>query len=146
MSALYTVEGSVKTVSGKYQIDLEDSPGNSYVLPSNSTVYLPDPTKYAGLSLTILFSANSVLAFDDGMYMAYYTGTTAVIQNGMSFKAVHSAEGLSVLTLQSIKAYGTNSGVTWVVVGQRGILGVRNNVDGPDNYQVLPDGRLLINS
>lgn len=146
VSALYTVEGSVKTVSGKYLIDLEDSPGNSYVLPGNSTVYLPDPTKYAGLSLTILFSANSVLAFEDGMYMAYYTGTTAVIQNGMSFKAVHSAEGLSVLTLQSIKAYGTNSGVTWVVVGQRGILGIRNNVDGPDNYQVLPDGRLLINS
>ena len=144
--ALYTVEGSVKTVSGKFEIDLEDSPGNSYVLPGDSTVYLPDPTKYAGLSLTILFSGNSVLAYEDGMYMAYYTGTTTVIQNGMSFKAVHSVEGLSVLTLQSIKAYGPNSGVKWVVVGQRGILGVRSLIDGPDAYQVLPDGRLLTNS
>lgn len=143
VKALYTVEGTVKTVNGSLQIDLEDSPGNSYVLPGNSTVYLPDPTEYAGLSLTILFSANSVLAFEDGMYMAYYTGTTSVTQNGMSFKAVHSVEGLSVLTLQAIKAYGTNSGVKWVVVGQRGILGVRSYVSGSDAYQVLPDGRLL---
>lgn len=141
--ALYTVEGMVKTVSGSLMIDLEDSPGNSYVLPGNTTVYLPDPTDYAGLSLTILFSANSVLAFEGGMYMAYYTGTTSVTQNGMSFKAVHSVEGLSVLTIQAIKAYGTNSGVKWVVVGQRGIFGVRSYVSGSDVYQVLPDGRLL---
>lgn len=146
VKALYTVEGSVTTVSGTLMIDLEDSPGNSYVLPGNTTVYLPDPTPYAGLSLTILFSAGSVLAFEAGMYMAYYTGTTSVVQNGMSFKAVHSAEGLSVLTLQAIKAYGPNSGVKWVVVGQRGILGVRSYVSGADAYQVLPDGRLLTSS
>ena len=146
VKALYTVEGSVTTVSGTLMIDLEDSPGNSYVLPGNATVYLPDPTPYAGLSLTILFSAGSVLAFEAGMYMAYYTGTTSVTQNGMSFKAVHSVEGLSVLTLQAIKAYGPNSGVKWVVVGQRGILGVRSYVSGADAYQVLPDGRLLTSS
>lgn len=146
VKALYTVEGSVTTVSGTRMIDLEDSPGNSYVLPGNATVYLPDPAPYAGLSLTILFSAGSVLAYEAGMYMAYYTGTTSVVQNGMSFKAVHSAEGLSVLTLQAIKAYGPNSGVKWVVVGQRGILGVRSSVSGADAYQVLPDGRLLTSS
>ena len=144
--AIYTVEGSIKTSNGKLMVDLEDSPGSSYVLPGDSTVYLPDPTPYAGLSLTLLFSANAVLAFEDGMYMAYYTGTTSVTQNGMSFKAVHSAEGLSVLTLQAIKAYGSNSGVKWVVVGQRGILGVRDNVSGADAFRVLPDGRRLTSS
>lgn len=143
--ALYTVEGAIKTVNGNKTIDLEDNPGNSYVLPGDETVYLPDPTAYEGLSLTILFSAGSVLAYSGGLYMAYYTGTTrsTVTQNGMSFEAAHSAEGLSVLTIQSIKAYGPNSGTKWVVTGQRGVLGIRGTINGVDNYLVLPDGHLL---
>ncbi len=141
--ALYTIVGSIKTVNGVEMIDLDTNPGNSYVLPGNTTVYLPAPAPYEGLSLTILFSAGSVLAYDGGIYMAYYTGTTQVTQNGMSFKAAHSVEGLSVLTIQSIMAYGPNSGTNWVVVGQRGILGIRDQINGTDRYQVLPDGRLL---
>ena len=148
--AIYTVKGSIVTVNGSKVIDLENNPGNSYVLPGNETVYLPDPSAYEGLTLTILFSAGSVLAYEgsqtgDGIYMAYYTGSTRsnVTQNGMSFKAAHSSEGLTVLTIQSIAAYGSNSGTKWVVVGQRGVIGVRQAVNGADIYKVLPDGLLL---
>ena len=145
VKALYTVEGAIKTVNGNKTIDLEDNPGNSYFLPGDETVYLPDPTAYEGLSLTILFSAGSVLAYSGGLYMAYYNITTnsTVHQNGMSFKAAHSTEGLSVLTIQSIKGYGLNSGTNWIVTGQRGILGIRDTINGVDNYLVLPDGHLL---
>lgn len=142
--AIYTINGSLKTVSGKQTVDLTDNAGNAYVLPGNTTVYVPSPTAYEGLELTILFSAGSVFTCDTEFYMAYYTGTSTVQANGMSVKAFHSQEGLSVLTIKAIKAYGANSGVRWVVVGQRGILGVRGSGDTTDRYQLCPDGRLVI--
>lgn len=143
--AIYTITGVLKTVSGKQMIDLENNPGNAYVIPGNTTVYLPEPTDYEGLTLTILFRAGGILACSSGIYTAYYSGTTAVQENGMSVAAFHSTESLAVLTVQAISAYGPNSGVKWVVVGQRGLLGIRNSLSSTaDQYQLLPDGRMLI--
>ncbi len=144
--AIYTLEGSLKTADGKKYVDLENEPGNSYVIPGNTTVYVPDPTDYEGLSLTIIFSAGGVLACDNSFYLAYYTGSTKtnVIELSMAPVAFHSEEGLAVLTIQAIKAFGSNSGISWVVVGQRGVLDVRSSVDGADQYKLLPDGKLLM--
>lgn len=142
--AIYTITGILATVSGRQTIDLENNPGNAYVIPGNTTVYLPDPTNYEGLTLTILFKAGGILICSSGAYTAYYTGTTSVQENGMSVAVFHSTEGLAVLTVQAISAYGPNSGVKWVVVGQRGLLGIRNSLSSTvDQYKLLPDGRLL---
>lgn len=142
--AIYTITGILATVSGRQTIDLENNPGNAYVIPGNTTVYLPDPTSYEGLTLTILFKAGGILTCSSGVYTAYYTGTTSVQENGMSVAVFHSTESLAVLTIQAISAYGPNSGVKWVVVGQRGLLGIRNSLSSTvDQYKLLPDGRLL---
>lgn len=143
--AIYTITGLLKTENGVQMIDLESSPGNAYVIPGNTAVYLPEPTGYEGLTLTILSRAGGILTCSSGIYTAYYTGTTSVQENGMSVTVFHSTESLAVLTIQAIKAYGPNSGVRWVVVGQRGLLGIRASVSSTaDQYQLLPDGRLLI--
>ena len=148
VKALYTVEGGYKTVSGKRTVDLDANIGNSYVIPANTVVYLPDPTNYEGLSVTFVFQKGGVLGFDatTGIYMAYYTGTSisTVTPSGMAVNGFHSLDGLETITVQAIKAYGSTGGVRWTVTGQRGVLGVRSTPTGPDAYMVCPDGRLLI--
>lgn len=143
--AIYTITGILTTVSGRQTIDLENNPGNAYVVPDNTTVYLPEPTDYEGMTLTILFRAGGILTCSSGIYTAYYTITTSAQENGMSVAVFHSTESLAVLTIQAISAYGPNSGVRWVVVGQRGLLGIRNSLSSTeDQYKLLPDGRLLV--
>lgn len=146
VKALYTVEGGYKTVSGKKIVDLETNIGNTYVIPANTTVYLPDPTDYEGLTLTFIFQQGGVLAYDssDGIYMAYYTGSeySNVIPSGMSPRAFHSLDGLETVTIHAIKVYGTNQ-VKWTLTGQRGILGVRGYVSSADSYKLTPEGKLL---
>ena len=146
VKALYTVEGGYKTVSGKKVVDLETNIGNTYVIPANTTVYLPDPTDYEGLTLTFIFQQGGVLAYDssDGIYMAYYTGSeySNVIPSGMSPRAFHSLDGLETVTIHAIKVYGTNQ-VKWTLTGQRGILGVRGYVSSADSYKLTPEGKLL---
>ncbi len=141
--AIYTVTGDIVTVNGKQTIDLDNNPGNSYVLPASTIVYLPDPANYEGLTITILFSDNSVLASTIDILMAYYSGNSNYIANSMSLNYIHATDALSVLTLRAIKAYGGSNRVNWVVVEQRGILYLRNSADGADAYQILPDGRLI---
>lgn len=146
VKALYTVEGGYKTVSGKKVVDLETNIGNTYVIPANTTVYLPDATDYEGLTLTFIFQQGGVLAYDssDGIYMAYYTGSeySNVIPSGMSPRAFHSLDGLETVTIHAIKVYGTNQ-VKWTLTGQRGILGVRGYVADADSYKLTPEGKLL---
>ena len=145
--AIYTIVGILKTVNNTKVIDLENNPGNAYVVPLDETVSLPDPTNYEGLTLSILFRAGGILTCSSGIYTAYYTVSTisaAPVENGMSVIAFHSNDNLAVLTIQSIRAYGPDSGVRWVVVAQRGVLGIRfSALSTEDNHKLLPDGRLL---
>lgn len=145
--AIYTITGILKTVNNTKVIDLENNPGNSYVIPGNEKVSLPDPTNYEGLTLTILFRAGGILTCSSGIYTAYYTVSTitsAPVESGMSVIAFHSNDNLAVLTIQAIRAYGPNEGVRWVVVAQRGVLGIRFSAfSTEDNHKLLPDGRLL---
>ena len=148
VKALYTVEGGYTTVNGKKMVDLGTNIGNSYVIPANAKVYLPDPSNYEGLTLTFIFQTGGVLGYDsnDGIYMAYYTGDSysGVIPSGMSPRAFHSLDGLETVTIMAIKAYGSDA-VKWTLTGQRGILGVRSTVNGSDEYKITPEGKLLIN-
>ena len=112
--------GDIVTVNGKQTIDLDNNPGNSYVLPASTIVYLPDPANYEGLTIKILFSDNSVLASTIDILMAYYSGNSNYIANSMSLNYIHATDALSVLTLRAIKAYGGSNRVNWVVVeGER---------------------------
>lgn len=145
--AIYTMEGGYKTVNNKKTVDLVNNIGNSYVIPGNTTVYLPDPAPYEGLTLTFVFNNGGLLAYDadDGIFMAYYSGSTYenVLASGMSVRAFHSLDGLETITIQAIKAYGYSDKVRWTLTGQRGVLGIRSYVSSPDVYKILPDGRLL---
>lgn len=146
--AIYTVEGGYVTVNGKKMVDLVTNIGNSYVVPSGTAVYLPEPSAYEGITLTFVFMSNGVLAYEasDGIFMACYTGSTNenVTAFGMSVGAFHSLDGLETITIQAIKAYGSSDRVRWILTGQRGVLGIRSHVSSTDVYKILPDGQLLI--
>ena len=149
VKALYTVEGGYKTTQGKQVVDLETNIGSTYVVPSNTTVYLPSPSSFEGLELTFVFQSGGVLGcLEGGVYMSYYTGTTysGVVASGMSVAGFHSLDGLETLTIKAMRPYGSTSDVQWTTVGQRGILGIRGYVSGADSYKLLPDGRLLFQS
>lgn len=144
--AIYTVKGEIVTINGNQTIDLDTNPGNSYVLPASTIVHLPDPTPYEGLTITIIFSTDSVLASAVEMKMAYYIASSlsSVSANAMGLQYIHATDALSVLTLQAIDSYGDSTRVNWVVVGQRGILYLRYSATGADAYTILPDGRLIV--
>ncbi len=147
VKALYTELGGFVQDGQLSYLDLNTSIGNTYVIPESEVQHLPAATNYEGLTLNVLFSPGSILYCNDGIYAAIYTGGNSYPASAQrtDIKGLHDTEGGAVLTIQAINAYGGESGIKWVVIGQRGVLRLRGyHANADEAMQLLPDGRLLI--
>ena len=147
VKALYTELGGFVQDGQLSYLDLNTNIGNTYVIPTSGVKHLPAATNYEGLTLNVLFSPGAILYCNDGIYAAVYTGGNSYPASALrtDIKGLHDVEGGAVITIQSINAYGGESGIKWVVVGQRGVLRLRSyHANADEAMQLLPDGRLLI--
>lgn len=145
-NAMYITPGAIKTVNGKNVIDLVENPGNTFVLPRNTNVYLPEATPFENITITILFGENSGLSCEDGIYTPYYVQSSfnAVPNNvGLSTQCLFSDHYMNSITLQAARPLGEGTDVEWTVVGQRGALQLRSTYAGGKLYDLMPDGRLV---
>lgn len=144
-NAIYISEGSLVTKNGKTYIDLETNVGNSYRIPSGSTVYLPPASEHEDLEITILFGQNSILYCESrGFFISLYTLSDLSADPGSfetnpsSFK---SFTNLQSITIRSTRGY--DSELIWVVINQRGAFKVGDNIYYIP-YTLFPDGRIVI--
>lgn len=147
VKALYTELGGFTSEGQKKFLDLDTDIGNTYVIETNDVVYLPSADGREGLKLNILFSPGALLYCSEGIYAVVYNYEDTYTANAIRtiLHGLHDIEGGAVITIQSIKAYGGESGVKWVIVGQRGVLRPHNyEAHADEAWQLLPDGRLLI--
>ena len=143
-NAVYTSEGGIAAKSGKNYIDLETNVGNSYRIPSESTVYIPPASEHEDLEITVLFGKNSILCCETkGFFVAPFTISNISSQpisfetNPSSFKSITN---LQSITIRSTRGY--DSEFIWVIVNQRGVFKIGSSIiDFP--YTLFPDGRLL---
>lgn len=143
-NAVYTSEGGIAAKSGKNYIDLETNVGNSYRIPSESTVYISPASEHEDLEITVLFGKNSILCCETkGFFVAPFTISNISSQpisfetNPFSFKSITN---LQSITIRSTRGY--DSEFIWVIVNQRGVFNIGSSIiDFP--YKLFPDGRLL---
>ena len=143
-NAVYTSEGGIAAKSGKNYIDLETNVGNSYRIPSESTVYISPASEHEDLEITVLFGKNSILCCETkGFFVAPFTISNISSQpisfetNPFSFKSITN---LQSITIRSTRGY--DSEFIWVIVNQRGVFKIGSSIiDFP--YTLFPDGRLL---
>lgn len=143
-NAVYTSEGRISVESGKNYIDLETNVGNSYRIPSESTVYISPASEHEDLEITVLFGKNSILCCETkGFFVAPFTISNISSQpisfetNPSSFKSITN---LQSITIRSTRGY--DSEFIWVIVNQRGVFKIGSSIiDFP--YTLFPDGRLL---
>ncbi len=155
-NALYIREGGFITTSGKKYLNLSEHTGNYFVLPDNENIYLPDPTDYEGMEVTVLFGAGtnatySGLSCDQGIFAPYYRMTEfegSTITGSLQALCIVSDERLASLTLVASNSYRT--GLVWTVVGHSGIVyfprqATTAEVTYKNDIQLvyLPDGRLV---
>lgn len=133
-NAVYTTVGGFVTKDGKKYIDLETDVGNTYIITSESTVYLPNPTEHEGLEINFIFEANSMLYCEYRPFFA--SGFTQLGFN--SYPNPIEAVPNSIMSPFNRQAITIRSMDTWwVIIGQRGVFNI-----GSNNY-LFPDGRLL---
>lgn len=136
--AVYYNLGGLKTINGVQTIDLTTDRGNTYILPGNTIVNLPEATDLEGLELTLLFRSGAILNAVDGMYISYYSGNTG---NTMMANVLASTNGTEILTIQALNGYGSYTSLKWTVKAQRGIIGIRYSTTSTLNAGLLkPDG------
>lgn len=157
VNSLFLKQGELTTKGNKKYLNLDNHTGNYFVLPNNENVYLPAPTGYEGMQLTVflgqsLNSGYSALSSEQGIFIPYYmmeNHTGKFITNSMSVTCLKSLDGLTSVTLVAAKAYGVQNALVWAVTAHQGIIALS---DGPTpeaaytntiRKALLPDGRLI---
>lgn len=157
VNSLFLKQGDLITNGNKKYLDLDNHTGNYFVLPDNENVYLPAPTDYEGMQLTVFLGRSlngkySALSSEQGIFIPYYTmaeHTGVFATQSMSAKCLKSLDGLTSITLVAAKAYGAQNILVWAATAHQGIIAIS---DGPTpeaayanalSMALLPDGRLI---
>ena len=142
-NAVFTTAGGFVTKDGKTYIDLETNVGNTYIIPSGSTVYIPPATEYENLEITIIFGGNSILFcapmgfFVSTFTLSYLNAEPVGYSSRPSSFKNHGSIGS--ITIRSSRV---GSELTWCVIGQRGLLYAGTGINS-FTYILFPDGRML---
>lgn len=157
VNSLFLKQGDLITNGNKKYLNLDNHTGNYFVLPDNENVYLPAPTGYEGMQLTVFLGRSlngkySALSSEQGIFIPYYTmaeHTGVFATQSMSAKCLKSLDGLTSITLVAAKAYGAQNILVWAATAHQGIIAIS---DGPTpeaayanalSMALLPDGRLI---
>lgn len=157
VNSLFLKQGDLITNGNKKYLYLNNHTGNYFVLPDNENVYLPAPTGYEGMQLTVFLGRSlngkySALSSEQGIFIPYYTmaeHTGVFATQSMSAKCLKSLDGLTSITLVAAKAYGAQNILVWAATAHQGIIAIS---DGPTpeaayanalSMALLPDGRLI---
>ena len=142
-NAVYTTEGGFVTKDGKKYIDLETNVGNTYIIPSESTVYIPPATEYENLEITILFDVNSILfCAPMGFFVSTFTLSDINAKPaGFSLRPA-SFKNFGNIGSITIRSSRVGSGLAWCVIGQRGVLHAGAGINSFTDI-LYPDGRML---
>lgn len=142
-NAVYTTEGGFVTKDGKKYIDLKTNVGNTYIIPSESTVYIPPATEYENLEITIIFGVNSILfCAPMGFFVSTFTLSDINAEPaGFSLRpsSFKNHGNIGSITIRSSRV---GSGLTWCVIGQRGLLYAGTGINSFTDI-LFPDGRML---
>ena len=157
VNSLFLKQGDLITNGNKKYLNLDNHTGNYFVLPDNENVYLPAPTDYEGMQLTVFLGRSlngkySALSSEQGIFIPYYTmaeHTGVFATQSMSAKCLKSLDGLTSITLVAAKSYGAQNILVWAATTHQGIIAIS---DGPTpeaayanapSMALLPDGRLI---
>lgn len=157
VNSLFLKQGDLIMNGNKKYLNLDNHTGNYFVLPDNENVYLPAPTGYEGMQLTVFLGRSlngkySALSSEQGIFIPYYTmaeHTGVFATQSMSAKCLKSLDGLTSITLVAAKAYGAQNILVWAATAHQGIIAIS---DGPTpeaayanalSMALLPDGRLI---
>lgn len=141
--SVYTTIGSFVKNDGKTYIDLKMNVGNTYILYSDSTVYLPPASGHEDLEINVIFGEDSILCCEEGISVASFTlsdMSSKPVQYLTKYSYFKSPTNLQSIKIRSILDESNNS--IWAVVNQRGVFNVGYAIDVL-SFMLFPDGRRI---
>lgn len=141
--SVYTTVGNFVKNDGKTYIDLKMNVGNTYILYSNSTVYLPPASEHEDLEINVIFGEDSILCCEEGISVAAFTlsdMSSEPVQYLTGYSYFKSPTNLQSIKIRSILDESQDS--VWAVVNQRGVFKVGYAIDN-FSFMLFPDGRMI---
>ena len=144
--SVYTTVGSFVKNGGKTYIDLKMNVGNTYIIYSNSTVYLPPASEHEDLEINVIFGEDSILCCEEGIFVDAFTlsdMSSEPVQYLTKYTYFKSPTNLQSIKIRSILDESQDS--IWAVVNQRGVFKVDYTIDN-FSFMLFPDGRMIRSS
>ena len=144
--SVYTTVGSFVKNGGKTYIDLKMNVGNTYIIYSNSTVYLPPASEHEDLEINVIFGEDSILCCEEGIFVDAFTlsdMSSEPVQYLTKYTYFKSPTNLQSIKIRSILDESQDS--IWAVVNQRGVFKVGYTIDN-FSFMLFPDGRMIRSS
>lgn len=144
--SVYTTVGGFVKNGGKTYIDLKMNVGNTYIIYSNSTVYLPPAYEHEDLEINVIFGEDSILCCEEGIFVDAFTlsdMSSKPVQYLTKYTYFKSPTNLQSIKIRSILDESQDS--IWAVVNQRGVFKVDYTIDN-FSFMLFPDGRMIRSS
>lgn len=144
--SVYTTVGGFVKNGGKTYIDLKMNVGNTYIIYSNSTVYLPPASEHEDLEINVIFGEDSILCCEEGIFVDAFTlsdMSSEPVQYLTKYTYFKSPTNLQSIKIRSILDESQDS--IWAVVNQRGVFKVDYTIDN-FSFMLFPDGRMIRSS